>query len=231
MKIIAIASRKGGVGKTTTAGHLAVQAERSGLAPVGLMDIDPQGNLSDWWNARPVASPLYVRFALARLGEEIANLSKQGLTYLIVDTPPSVNSEVGDLIALSELVVIPTRPGPHDLRSIGATIDLVERLGKPLVFVVNAAVANARITNETLALLSRHGHLAPTVIHQRVAFASSMTDGRTVMELAPKSPGSEEIERLWSYLHQRIAGAGPPTALTLGAPPAAAEARVALSAR
>jgi chromosome partitioning protein len=231
VKIIAIASRKGGVGKTTIAGHLAVQAERSGLGPVGLMDIDPQGNLSDWWNARPVASPLYVRIPLARLGQEIANLSKQGLTYLIVDTPPSVDSEVSDLIALSELVVIPTRPGPHDLRSIGATIDLVERLGKPLVFVVNAAVADARITNETLALLSRHGHLAPTVIHQRVAFASSMTDGRTVMELAPRSPGSEEIERLWSYLHQRIAGSGPPTALTLGAPPAAAEARVALSGR
>ncbi len=235
MKIIAIASRKGGVGKTTIAGHLAVQAERSGLGPVGLMDIDPQGNLSDWWNARPVASPLYVRIPLERLGQEIANLTKQGLSYLIVDTPPTVNSEVGDLIALSELVVIPTRPGPHDLRSIGATIDLVERLGKPLVFVVNAAVANARITNETLALLSRLVHLAPTFIHQRVVFASSMTDGRPVMELAPKSPGSEEIEGLWSYLHQRIAIYCPPTALTLGATTAAAsataEARVASSQR
>jgi len=227
MKIIAIASRKGGVGKTTIAGHLAVEAERSGSGPVGLMDIDPQGNLSDWWNARPVASPLYVRIPLERLGEEIANLTKQGLSYLFVDTPPTVNSDVGDLIALSELVVIPTRPSPHDLRSIGATIDLAERLGKPLVFVVNAAVANARITNETLALLSRHGHLAPTVVHQRIAFASSMTDGRTVMELAPRSPGSEEIEGLWSYLHQRIAGSGPPTGLALGPPPEAAIARVA----
>ena len=227
MKIIAIASRKGGVGKTTIAGHLAVEAERSGSGPVGLMDIDPQGNLSDWWNARPVATPLYVRIPLERLGEEIANLTKQGLSYLFVDTPPTVNSDVGDLIALSELVVIPTRPSPHDLRSIGATIDLAERLGKPLVFVVNAAVANARITNETLALLSRHGHLAPTVVHQRIAFASSMTDGRTVMELAPRSPGSEEIEGLWSYLHQRIAGSGPPAGLALGPPPEAAVARVA----
>jgi chromosome partitioning protein len=211
MKIIAIASRKGGVGKTTLAGHLAVAAERAGQGPVGLMDIDPQGNLSDWWNARPVATPLYVRIPLERLA--------------------GVNAEVGDLIGLSELVVIPTRPGPHDLRSIGATIELAERLGKPLVFVVNAAVANARITNETLALLSRHGHLAPTVVHQRVAFASSMTDGRTVMELAPKSPGSEEIESLWSYLHQRIAGARPTTTLGLGTPAAAPQMRVALTSR
>ena len=225
MKIITIASRKGGVGKTTIAGHLAVQAERAGLGPVGLMDVDPQGNLADWWNARPVSSPLYVRIALHRLGQEIENLSEQGLSYLFVDTPPTVNADVSDLVALSDLVVIPTRPGPHDLRSIGATIELVERLSKPLVFVVNAAITNARITNETLALLSRHGHLAPTVVHQRLAFASSMTDGRTVMELAPKSPASQEIERLWSYLHQRVAGSGPPSAFKLGPPPADGEPR------
>jgi chromosome partitioning protein len=218
MKIIAIASRKGGVGKTTLAGHLAVQAERAGQAPVGLMDVDPQGNLADWWNARASASPLYVRISLDRLGQEVANLAGQGITHLIVDTPPTVNADVGELIALADLVVIPTRPGPHDLRSIGATIELVEKAGKPLVFVVNAAVKNARITNETLTLLSRHGHLAPTVVHQRVAFASSMTDGRTVMELAPSAAASVEIERLWSYLHQRLAGAGPTPALSLGAP-------------
>jgi chromosome partitioning protein len=220
MKIIAIASRKGGVGKTTLAGHLAVQAERAGMGPVGLMDVDPQGNLADWWNARPSASPLYVGIALSSLGQEVANLSGQGLRYLIVDTPPTVNADVRELIALSELVVIPTRPGPHDLRSIGATIDLVEKAGKPLVFVVNAAVQNARITNETLSLLSRHGHLAPTVVHHRVAFASSMTDGRTVMEIAPNSPGSDEIERLWAYLHQRMAGSGSQNALSLGPAPA-----------
>lgn len=222
MKIIAIACRKGGVGKTTIVGHLAVQAERCGMGPVGLMDIDPQGNLADWWNARLVATPLYVRIELARLGQEIANLSREGLKYLIVDTPPTVNSDISDLIGLSDLVVIPTRPGPHDLRSIGATIDLVEQLGKPLVFVVNAAVSKARITADTVTLLSRHGHLAPTVIHQRVVFAASMTDGRTVMELAPRSPGCQEIERLWSYLHQRLAGTGPRIALPLAPSTAAA---------
>lgn len=227
MKIITIASRKGGVGKTTITGHLAVQAERAGQGPVGLMDVDPQGNLADWWNARPVSNPLYVRVALPRLAQEVENLSKQGLRYLFVDTPPTVNADVSELIALSDLVVIPTRPGPHDLRSIGATIELAERLDKPLVFVVNAALTNARITNETLTLLSRHGHLAPTVVHQRVAFASSMTDGRTVMELVPRSPASEEIERLWGYLHQRVAGPVPQSPRKLGPPIAAPERQLA----
>ncbi|MEE8499882.1 MAG: ParA family protein, partial [Kiloniellales bacterium] len=41
MKVVVIAARKGGSGKTTLAGHLAVQAERAGQGPVALIDIDP----------------------------------------------------------------------------------------------------------------------------------------------------------------------------------------------
>ena len=47
MLVMAVASRKGGSGKTTLAGHLAVQAERAGFGPIALVDTDPQGSLSD----------------------------------------------------------------------------------------------------------------------------------------------------------------------------------------
>src|SRR3546814_7439701 len=46
-------------------------------------------------------------------------------------------------------------------------MELVEHLGKPLVFVVNGAAARARITTEAVTLLSQHGPLAPAIIHQR----------------------------------------------------------------
>src|SRR3546814_5939393 len=88
-----------------------------------------------------------------------------------------------DLIRGAGRVLIPTRPSPHDLRAIGSTMELVEHLGKPLVFVVNGAAARARITTEAVTLLSQHGPLAPAIIHQRVDFAAAMIDGRTVMEL------------------------------------------------
>ena len=42
-------------------------------------------------------------------------------------------------------------------------------------------------------------------MHQRVDFAASMIDGRTVMELPGAKRSSSEIEQLWSYLAGRIA--------------------------
>ena len=39
MKVVVIASQKGGVGKTTLTGHLGVQAAFSGQGPVALLEI------------------------------------------------------------------------------------------------------------------------------------------------------------------------------------------------
>src|ERR1051326_3507190 len=52
MRVIAVASMKGGSGKTTMAAHLAVRAAAAGERPVALIDTDPQGSLGEWWDAR-----------------------------------------------------------------------------------------------------------------------------------------------------------------------------------
>ena len=56
MKVVAVASQKGGSGKTTLAGHIAVQAERMGAGPVAMIDTDPQGSLAEWWSGGPAES-------------------------------------------------------------------------------------------------------------------------------------------------------------------------------
>ncbi len=40
MRVLAMASQKGGSGKTTLSGHLAVQAQLAGAGPVCLIDRD-----------------------------------------------------------------------------------------------------------------------------------------------------------------------------------------------
>jgi len=224
MKVLALASRKGGSGKTTLAGHLAVQAERQGSGPVALIDVDPQGSLTEWWNARAAEAPQYVQTNLRRLSEDVAALRRHGVKLLVIDTPPALGNAIQTVVGLADLVLIPARPSPHDLRSVGATVEIVERMEKPLVFVINAATHNARITLETVSMLSDHGPLAPAVIHQRVDFASSMIDGRTVMELAGTSRASQEVAKLWNYIERRLDGAKPRIGLTSNLSPKAVPA-------
>ena len=71
MRVLAMASQKGGSGKTTLSGHLAVQAQRAGCGPVVLIDIDPQGSLSDWWNERETELPAFAQTTVVRLAADI----------------------------------------------------------------------------------------------------------------------------------------------------------------
>jgi len=204
MRVLTFASQKGGSGKTTLAGHIAVQAERDGAGPVAMIDTDPQGSLSEWWNAREAETPWFAQTFISRLGQDLRKMAQAGVSLLVFDTPPAITTTIEYVIRVSDLVVIPTRPSPHDLRAAGATVELVERCNGALVFVVNAATPRARITAEAAIALSQHGTVAPVTIHQRTDFAASMIDGRTVMELPESERAAREIVDLWDYLVDRL---------------------------
>ena len=187
MRVLALASQKGGSGKTTLSGHLAVQAQRAGAGPVVLIDIDPQGSLADWWNEREAEYPAFAQTTVARLASDLA-----------------ITMAIQSVISVAELIVVPTRPSPHDLRAVGATVDLCERAGKPLIFIVNGATPKAKITSEAAVALSQHGTVAPVTLHHRTDYAASMIDGRTVMEVDPNGRSSQEIEALWNYMSDRL---------------------------
>ena len=204
MRVLALASQKGGSGKTTLSGHLAVQAQLAGAGPVVLIDIDPQGSLADWWNERESEYPAFAQTTVARLAADLEMLRQQVFRLAVVDTPPAITMAIQSVIQGAELILIPTRPSPHDLRAVGATVDLCDRAGKPLIFVVNGATPKARITSEAAVALSQHGTVAPVTLHHRTDFAASMIDGRTVMEVDPKGRSAAEVVALWGYISDRL---------------------------
>lgn len=200
MKIIVLASQKGGVGKTTLSGHLSVQSALDG-SKVALIDTDQQGSLSAWWNVRKNEQPVFISSSIATLQKNVEALRQAGFDYLFVDTPPAVTSTIQSVVELADLVVIPTRPSPHDLRAVGATVDIVNECNKKMIFVINGAAYRARITTDAAIALSQHGAVCPTVLYQRTDFASSMIDGRTAQEVDSNSKSAIEIKLLWNYVN------------------------------
>ena len=68
MYVLVLASQKGGSGKTTLSGHLAVEADLAGMGPVALIDCDTQGSLSDWCNSRAAETPHFEMLSAEQMG-------------------------------------------------------------------------------------------------------------------------------------------------------------------
>lgn len=202
--VIVFASQKGGSGKTTLSGHIAVQAQMVGAGPVAVVDTDPQRSLAEWRYAREDTDLLLKVSDGDNIERDIQELRDQGAALIIVDTPPAVTSTIGSIVRQADLVCIPARPSPHDLRAVGRTIDIVESHHKAMIFVLNGAPVRAMITREAALSLCQHGTVAPVIIHNRVDFAASMTDGLTAMELDQDSRSSVEMGALWDYIALRL---------------------------
>jgi chromosome partitioning protein len=203
-RVIAVCSQKGGVGKTTIAAHLAVRAAMMGQGPAVLVDTDPQGSLGEWWRARNDETLALSTVKLDNLADELATIHSRGAAVAVIDTPPALTASIVQVMSVADLIVIPARPSPHDLRAISATVDLVRRARKPFMFVVNGAANRAHITAECVAALSEHGRVAPVILYQRTEWASSMINGRTVLETAASGKSAQEIADLWDYAYAQI---------------------------
>ena len=195
MKTIVVASGKGGSGKTTLTAHLAVAA-----GTAWIIDTDKQATLAHWHQRRQADLPERLEVAFSLLGKGLGTLAAKGAPFCFVDTAPAITEQTAAVLALADLVVVPVRPSPADLWAVGGTMELVRRAGKPFLFVLCQAKAQASITAQAVAALSEHGRVARSFIADRVAYASAMTSGNTAPELWPRGPTAGEIDALWTEL-------------------------------
>src|SRR5262245_35830196 len=210
MRVLAFASQKSGAGKTTLAGHIAVQAQRAGTKSVVLVDLDPDASLTDWFALREeddVQLPV-ARSNLKDLPTKLEQLRADGVKLVVLDTPPTLHQAIDESIKAADLVAIPTRPCTHDLAAASATVELVQGHGKPFCFVVNGTEPEGELTPEVVMALAQHGSIATVSIPRSVAMLETMVDGRTVMELPDNPAPASEVAKLWDYLAKRLMKSG-----------------------
>lgn len=199
---IAFINQKGGVGKTTLAINVAGALSRKGLK-VLLVDADPQQSALDWAGARGTASPFaIIGMAKPVLHKELPQL-EEGYSHVIIDSPPSVHQLTQSIVGASDSVVVPVQPSPYDVWAAEAVLKVINEASAVLnpnlktVFVINRKIVNTAIGRDVASSLADYGKpVLKAEICQRVAFAESAAQGKTVFELDDKSAAADEIEAL-----------------------------------
>jgi chromosome partitioning protein len=171
--IITIASFKGGVGKTTTALHLAdwLSVQRR-IKSVVLADRDPNATATKWYHRG-----LQTNFRVIDAETDV-----EQPTHLVIDTPARTSPvELGPMLAGSGLVIVPTNCSAFSLE---ATVDTLIHLKIDIrKFAVLLTMVPTRGTKrEAKARAALDAIQIPVfdaVIHDRVVFEDAELAGET----------------------------------------------------
>lgn len=205
MPTIAIVSQKGGSGKTTLAVHLATRAAQAKHESC-VIDTDPQATAAAWSDWRGDFLPVVVTSPPARLGRTIEGAKKNGVDFVVIDTPPHADAAAREAIKAADLVLIPSKPRAFDLHALEPIADLVSFAGKPAYVVLNSVPAGATVlTEEARQSAKAMGlKLCPVMLGDRAAFHRSSAKGETAGEIDPEGKAAKEIEKLWKWVGKEL---------------------------
>jgi chromosome partitioning protein len=201
MKTVVIVSQKGGTGKTTLAIHLAVAAERAGLATV-VIDLDPQASAASWKDLRKDEPPDVAAVPPGRLAQALKAAQAAGADLVVIDTPARSENTALDAVRAADLALIPCRPGYFDTAAMSFTANLLKLAGKPgyVVFSQVPPRGDGFLPDVTEALGSYGLSVAPVSVHLRAAYSNAIPGGMVAQEYDPKGKAARETGDLYDWL-------------------------------
>lgn len=200
-KIITVAQQKGGAGKTTITAQLAVAFASVGKR-VGLLDIDPQGSLSMWFQVRQAlvnengGGIVFTQASGWRLSTELDRM-KGSLDIILIDSPPHAETDVRIAVRNADIIMVPMQPSPMDLWATQPTLDMAKKEKSPAMVLFNRTPPKGKLVDAVRRkIIEAEMPVAQTVLGNRMAFAASMMEGKGVVESNPRHTATKEIKAL-----------------------------------
>ena len=203
--IVTIGAEKGGVGKSTIASNLAVYLAREGVDVV-VVDTDAQATCAKFIGRRDEASFSPGIPCVQRTGSVAATLRDLQKRYqvVVVDAGGRDSHELRTAMAVSNLLLVPTRASQADLETlpkVNELVGLARGLNPDLkaVAVLSMAPSNPVITEvaDARELLAEFDQLelSGNIIRDRKVYRDALLAGKGVVELE-NSQARAEIQLL-----------------------------------
>lgn len=206
MTIIAVANSKGGVGKSTTAVHLAAWLHDQGYKVV-LADCDTQQSSSEWIRE---ACP-GVRAVRLDNPDHILNelpILAQEADYVVADGPGSQTETSRALLLRADIAIVPCKASMLEVRALAKATEVLRqaqdiRGGVPRAIIILSMVGkHYRLTKdmkEAAAALNLPMAKTPMILRQ--IYADAPGQGAVVWNLGARArEASEEVKRIFSEI-------------------------------
>lgn len=199
MKVLTIASGKGGTGKTIIAATLAARlAARSRKERVAMIDLNSdQASLTQWWIARGRGVSPYLVQDVGSIIGTIRALNKDGYSWCVIDCPPT-DTHINDFgILVADLVIVPVRLAFLDTNGTQSIVETAKQRRKRFAFLVNAfdtRPAFKKPNSEALGMLGLIGPVFETRLPYSAKFIEGQSAGKTPAEI--DKPISDAIDAL-----------------------------------
>jgi chromosome partitioning protein len=205
MKVLSLVCQKGGTSKTTTAINLAVEATACGLE-VALIDLDPQVSACDWKDIRGDQAPVVAATPVPHLDRALKAAAGAGADLAIVDTAGRTNDAAAAAARVADLILIPLQPSLIDLKTLGATLEIIRLAGDRPTRALLTRVRSAGTRHEdTTAWLQAQGvEVCPFSLGERVTYQDAYAQGVGVLEAEPAGKAAEEIRQVYLYISKLL---------------------------
>ncbi len=193
MKVISVMNQKGGVGKTNISLNIFYALSKDN--PVGFLDLDPQGSVTQ-------AQPNGVQ--LISSGDLRSIRRYEMFDYIIIDCPPYFHDRLAEVVKLSDVVLFPTRTGTFDFFGLSNLIEHLDREVLKKAYIVFSMVQhNSSLLKQfekpfkSLGVKIFKNHISHRVEYERTVHEGGILN-------SPKKADQKEFENFISELKEAL---------------------------